>query len=211
MEIDIIYDTVCPWCFIGKRRLEEALALRPGLSISPNWKPFLLNPGMPIEGLDRSAYLIKKFGSETRISRIYGAISDAGLSVEINFAFDRIDRTPNSINSHRLVKFAENYDKATEMVEVLFTEYFINGKDIGDKNVLVKIADDLGLDADKYNDILASNNDIEDILTENSKAHSLGINGVPAYVFNGKMAISGAQEAQVLARMLDVAVLTKAA
>ena len=104
MEIDIIFDTVCPWCYIGKRRLEMALSLRPQIKVKPNWRPFLLNPEMPPEGIDRTAYLVKKFGSESRVRRIYGAIGEAGLSVEIDFAFDRIDKTPNSVDSHRLVQ-----------------------------------------------------------------------------------------------------------
>lgn len=211
MEVDIIYDTVCPWCFIGKRRFEEALALRPEIKIKPNWKPFLLNPGMPLDGIDRSAYLIKKFGSEARIRRIYGAISDAGLSVEINFGFDLIGRAPNSVNSHRLVRFADTFAKATQAVEAVFVEHFIKGRDIGRRDVLCDIAEQLELDIDKLNVLLDSDDDIHAILSENTKVHSLGINGVPAYLFNGKMAISGAQDAEVLARMLDVASLTQAA
>ena len=106
MEVQIIFDTVCPWCYIGKRRMEKALALRPHVDANLVWRPFLLNKEIPLGGIDRTAYLIRKFGSEARVRRIYGAIAQAGESVDIEFAFNRIDRTPNSVDSHRLIRFA---------------------------------------------------------------------------------------------------------
>jgi predicted DsbA family dithiol-disulfide isomerase len=184
MEIDIIFDTVCPWCFIGKKRLENALASRPQIIVKPNWKPFLLNPEMPTEGIDRTAYLIKKFGSEARINHIYGAIGEAGQSVEIDFAFERINTTPNSVNSHRLIRYAGQYGKASDVVEALFVEFFINGRDIGDIGVLVDIGATHRLD-------------------------KIDLQGVPSYAFNKKFLISGAQDPMVLARMLDVAQTTQ--
>ncbi|NQU61738.1 MAG: DsbA family oxidoreductase [Rhodospirillales bacterium] len=209
MEIDVIFDTVCPWCYIGKRRLEKALALRPLVAVTPKWRPFLLNPEMPPEGIDRSAYLAKKFGSEARVSRIYGTIGEAGQSVEIDFAFDRIDRTPNSIDSHRLLRFAENQGLVDEIVEVLFVEFFINGRDIGDIEILTEIGAAKGLDAADLRDYLESDEDVRLIYDENVRAHRLGINGVPSFSFNGNFVISGAQEPQVLARMLDAASATE--
>ena len=205
MEIDVIFDTVCPWCYIGKRRPEKALALRPHLNVTPKWRPFLLNPEMPPEGIDRSAYLAKKFGSEARVSRIYGTIGEAGQSVEIDFAFDRINRTPNSIDSHRLLHFAEKWGLEEEIVEALFVEFFINGRDIGDIEILIKIGAAKGLDANALRAYLQSEEDVRMIYDENVRAHRLGINGVPSFSFNGKFVISGAQEPQVLARMLDAA------
>ena len=179
MEIDIIFDTVCPWCYIGKRRLEQALAMRPQVKARPIWRPFLLNPEMPPEGIDRTAYLLKKFGSEARVRRIYGAISEAAQSAEIDFAFERIGKTPNSVDSHRLVRFADRRDCADEVVEALA--------------------------------YLESDQDTQLIHDENARAHRLGINGVPSFAFNGKMVISGAQEPQVLVRLLDAALATDAA
>ncbi|MBT3305920.1 MAG: DsbA family oxidoreductase [Alphaproteobacteria bacterium] len=208
MEIDIIFDTVCPWCFIGKKRLENALASRPNISVKPNWKPFLLNPEMPPQGIDRTAYLIKKFGSEARINHIYGAIGEAGQSVEIDFAFERINRTPNSVNSHRLVRFAEQREKSGDVVEALFVEFFINGRDIGGIDVLVDIGEAQGLNADDLRGYLESGDDEQRVYDENIQAHRLGINGVPSYVFNEKFLISGAQDPMVLSRMLDVAAAT---
>jgi len=205
MEIDIIFDTVCPWCFIGKRRLEEALEMRPGIVAKPRWRPFLLNPEMPPEGIDRTAYLIKKFGSEARVGRIYGAIGEVGQSVEIDFAFDRIDRTPNSVDSHRLVRFADERGLADPVVEALFVEFFVNGRDIGDIGVLVEIGTAAGLDEGALGEYLESDTDVRLIYDENARAHRLGINGVPSFSFDGMFLISGAQEPRVLARMLDAA------
>ena len=171
MEIDIIYDTVCPWCYIGKRRLEKALEARPQVKARPKWRPFLLNPEMPSEGIDRTAYLIKKFGSEARVRRIYGAIGEAGQSVEIDFAFERI----------------------------------------GDIGVLTKIGAAHGLDAEDVEAYLESNDNVRLIYDENAHAHRLGINGVPSFAFNDKFVISGAQEPQVLERVLDAAMAADAA
>ncbi len=209
MKIDIIFDTVCPWCYIGKRRLEMALSMRPQIKVKPNWRPFLLNPEMPPEGIDRTAYLVKKFGSESRVSRIYGAIGEAGQSVDIDFAFDRIDKTPNSVDSHRLVRFAHERGLADEVAEALFVEFFINGRDIGDLRVLTEIGAANGLDAKEVEAYLNTDADVDTIYDENVRAHRLGINGVPSFAFNEKFVISGAQEPQVLARMLDAAMATE--
>jgi predicted DsbA family dithiol-disulfide isomerase len=205
VDIEIIYDTVCPWCYIGKRRLDQALALRPHLKLTTHWRPFLLNPELPPDGVDRTAYLVKKFGSETRVRRIYGAIGEAGLSVEIDFAFDRIQKTPNSIDSHRLVKYAARHGVADPLVEALFVAYFVHGLDIGDHGILQEIGVEHGLDRVDLERYLASNEDHEAVTQDNARAHRLGVNGVPSFVFTGPMVISGAQEPQILARMLDAA------
>ncbi len=205
MQVDVIFDTICPWCYVGKRRLEAARLLRPNVEIVPRWRPFLLNPDMPGEGMDRNTYLVRKFGTEARVRRIYGAIGDAGQSVEIDFAFDRIRQTPNSVNSHRLVQFAENHGKSDAVVEALFLNYFINGKNIGENEVLTKIGVDLGLDETDLADYLSSDKDVDFVYEENTRAHRRGINSVPSYVLGGSMVISGAHEPQVLARMIDAA------
>jgi len=205
ITIDILFDPICPWCFIGKRRLDEAIHQRPGLNVKRRWRPFLLNPEMPNEGLERTAYLVRKFGSEERVRRVYGAIEEAGLSVEIDFAFDRIKQTPNTVDAHRVVRFADQYDKADVTAEMLFNRYFIDGDNIGDRKILCDIAEKAGLDIDKLQTYLDSDDDIELIYEENARAHRMGVNGVPSFLFNESMVISGAQEPQVLARMLDAA------
>ena len=211
MKVNVIIDTVCPWCYIGKRRFEQALALRPDLDVKLAWRAFLLNSEMPAGGIARNLYLTRKFGSEARIRCIYGAIEEAGQSVEINFAFDRIARTPNSVDSHRLIRFAERTGKADAMVETLFIEYFINGRDIGSRPVLLDFGSELGLDVEGLRDYLDGEEDVRSIYDENFRAHRLGVTSVPSFVFNEKMVISGAQEPQVLASMIDAAIAGAAA
>ena len=203
--IEIVFDPACPWCYIGKRRLERALRMRPDLRPVLKWWPFLLNPEMPVEGIDRTTYLVRKYGSETRVGRIYGAISEVGQSVEIDFAFDRIRRAPNTVNAHRLVRFAGAQGRAEAVVEALFFSYFIEARDVGEIAVLMEIGVELGFDANALRRYLESDEDDALIYKENARAHRLGINGVPSFVFGGSSVISGAQEPQVLARMLDVA------
>jgi predicted DsbA family dithiol-disulfide isomerase len=211
MQIDIIFDTTCPWCYIGKRRLEQALKGFPTVDVKPTWRPFLLYPEMPDSGISRETYLVRKFGSEARVRRIYGAICDAGQSVEIDFEFDRIGHTPNTVDSHRLVRYSARFDQAGNAVEALFYNYFVNGKNIGDRDVLLAVGRDLGLDPDALAAYLESDEDIALIHDENARAHRLGINGVPSFLVNERHVISGAQESQVLARVLDVALAEAAA
>ncbi len=203
--IEVIFDPGCPWCYIGKRRLEGALALRPQVRAAVRWWPFLLNPNIPADGIDRSTYLLRKFGSEARVGRVFGAIADVGQSVEIDFAFDRIVRTPNTVNAHRLVRFADIHGKADPAVEALFFNHFVVGRDIGEVRVLIDIGKELGLDTQALGPYLRSDAELALIYAENARAHRLGINGVPSFVLNKSFVVSGAQEPNVLMRMLEVA------
>ncbi len=205
MNIDIVYDTVCPWCYIGKRRFEQALALRPHLSPTVRWQPFLLNPGIPEEGVDRTTYLNKKFGGEQRARSVYGAICTAGRSVDIDFAFERIARTANSVNSHRFVLHASENGKADSAIEALFFAYFVSGRDIGKVVELIEIGARLGLDATDLERYLTGDTDVRFVYEEHARAHKLGVNGVPSFVFDGRFVIAGAHGPAVLARILDVA------
>lgn len=210
MQIDVIFDTVCPWCFIGKRRLDKALALRPNLNPEIFWRPFLLNPHMPGDGIDQTAYLVRKFGSENRVRRIFGAIAEAGQSVEIDFAFERIGRTPNSVMSHRLVKLATEQGVAGACVEAIFLAFFIDGRNIGDPGVLAEIGGRLGMNPRAIRAYLEADDDVDWVRDENTRAHRVGVNGVPAFIIDGRHAIAGAQEPAVLARLLDAAEATAA-
>ena len=208
MEIDFFFDTICPWCYIGKRRLEQALAERKDQNIKVNLHSFLLNPDFPPSGIDQNTYLSSKFGSESRIRRVYGNITDVGLSVDIGFNFNTIRHTPNSIDTHRLVHFAGAEGKSEIALDAFFENYFVEGKNIGDLNVLMAIANSIGLDTHAFAAHLESSEGIAEIYDANARAHRLGVNGVPSYVFNGILVISGAQETNVLARMLDAASAT---
>jgi len=198
ITIDIISDTVCPWCFIGKRRLERALAEKgeePKVFIG--WRPFQLNPDMPAEGMDRKAYLEAKFGGEQGAQRIYDNIRQAGETVGIDFNFSAVGRTPNTINSHRLIDRAGQEGKQDSVVEGLFHAYFLEGRDIGDTDVLVEVAAAGGLDADATRAYLESDEDAERIRGEDVMARRMGVQGVPCFILNRKYAISGAQDHRV--------------
>ncbi|WP_019643780.1 DsbA family oxidoreductase [Novispirillum itersonii] len=205
MRIEVIFDTVCPWCFIGKRRLEKALALRPSVSADLVWRPFLLNPDAPAEGISRQVYLDRKFGGPTRVDRMLSTLRDIGVSEGIDFDFNAISITPNTVDSHRLVSFAASYGKASAMVERLFRAYFIEGKNIGDTAVLRRIADEQGLPGEDFFSDRPDAEYREDVLTENSQTHRMSINGVPCFIFNGAYGIAGAQDTDVLLRMIDLA------
>ena len=208
MIIEFFFDTICPWCYVGKRRLEQVLAERKNLDIEVNWCSLLLNPDLPPIGVDQDSYLSNKYGTESRIHRAYENINDVGLSVNINFNFNIIRHTPNTIDTHRLVHFAGVEGKSEIALEILFQNYFIEGKNIGDTNVLMVIAKSIGIDVHAFADHLKSTNGIAEIYSTNARAHNLGINGMPSFVFNKKFVISGAQEPNVLTRMLDAAITT---
>jgi predicted DsbA family dithiol-disulfide isomerase len=203
MRIDIIADAVCPWCFIGKRRLERALAERPQRNVEIVWRPFFLNPDMPSEGMDRQDYLARKFGPG-RAGRAYSAVEQAGTSESIPFRFDRIARSPNTLNAHRLIQFAQQEGRQDQVVETLFGAYFLQGKDIGDLAVLADIAAEAEIDRTRAFDYLQSGADREHVVAQDEKARSLGVTGVPCFIIDRKYAISGAQLPEVFHQVFDL-------
>jgi predicted DsbA family dithiol-disulfide isomerase len=205
MRIDFVFDTVCPWCFIGKHRLERALAMRPDVVPELRWRPFLLNPELPASGLDRQIYLERKFGSAYRIQRIHGAAAQAGQAENIRFNFNAIERTPSSINSHRLIQYVAPSGRQKEVVEAVFKAFFVDGLDIGDIDVLGHIAEQCGVPRRPVESYLWSGNGISSVEAENARMHRLGVSGVPCYVFDECYAVAGAQEPDMLARLLDIA------
>ncbi|VUX47712.1 Predicted dithiol-disulfide isomerase involved in polyketide biosynthesis [Candidatus Defluviicoccus seviourii] len=205
MLVEIIYDPSCPWCYIGKRQLDAALAARPGVRVRRRWWPFLINPDLPSAGLDRADFLTRKFGSEARVSRLYRAIAHVGRSVRIDFDFERIDRVPNSLHAHRLVCMAARAGRADAAVEALFESHFVRGLDIGNRLVLAQIGASIGLQPSAVTTYLMSDADTDLVLEENTRAQQLGINGVPAFVFAGMFVVCGAQDPKALTRMLDAA------
>ena len=205
IHIDIFSDTICPWCLVGKRRLEAALRERPDLEVAIHWRVFQLNPGMPEEGMDRQDYLARKFGGPEGARQVYDHIRSVGAEDGIDFAFEDIARTPNTVKSHRLIRWAAGQDRETETVEALFRAYFFNGQDIGDTEVLVAAAVEAGMDAEEARAFLASEALAEELREEDRQARGLGIDGVPCFVFNGRHAVPGAQPPKVLAQMLDLA------
>jgi len=205
LSIEIVHDLVCPWCYLGVRRLLRTLRRRPDLLFDLTWRPFLLNPDMPRMGMARPDYVARKFGGEERARRLYAAISDTGRAEGILFRFDRIKRSPSSVDAHRLVRYATRFGRADAMVEALFSAHFTDGHDIGDPAVLLAVALACGLDAGDVAQFLRSDDESDAIHAENLRAHRLGINGVPCFVIGGRHAIAGAQEPEVIERLLDVA------
>ncbi|HZS85017.1 MAG TPA: DsbA family oxidoreductase [Stellaceae bacterium] len=205
MHIDIVSDVICPWCFIGKRRLGRALAQRPEVTPSITWRAFQLNPDMPEGGMPRETYLAAKFGSAAHAARIYATITEAGAGEKIAFAFDRIRRTPNSRRAHRLIRFATMRGNADPIVERLFSAYFEQGRDIGDPATLADIAAEAGFERAEVARWLASDAATEEVLAEDRSARRLGISGVPCFIVDGGYAISGAQEPEFFFPLFDLA------
>jgi predicted DsbA family dithiol-disulfide isomerase len=205
LGIDIVHDLVCPWCYLGVRRLLRTLRRRPDLLFDLTWRPFLLNPDMPRLGMARPDYVVRKFGGEDRARRLYASISEIGRAEGMLFRFDRIRRTPSSVDAHRLVRYATRFGRADAMVEALFSAHFTDGHDIGEHGVLVAVATACGLEPVSVRRFLASEDETEAVHAENLRAHRLGINGVPCFVIGGNHAIAGAQEPEVIERLLDVA------
>lgn len=205
MKIEFIFDTVCPWCYVGKRRFERALAQRPGTRTEIVWRPFLLNPDIPPEGIDRRAYLDRKFGGPARVSRIHAAVAAAGAAEGIAFAFDRITRAPNTLNSHRMIRFAAGFGRQPEVVEALYHAYFVEGLDIGLVPTLVALGERLDLPGIALEDYLRSETDVSAVLNDNARAHRQGVNGVPCLILDGAYALAGAQEPDILLRLIDIA------
>lgn len=204
MHIDIVSDVICPWCFIGKRRLGRALEQRTDLTVSITWRAFQLNPDMPEGGMARADYIAAKFGGATHAARIYAAIADAGAGENIAFAFDRIKRTPNTRNAHRLIRYATLQGNADPLVEALFRAYFEQGRDIGDRATLADIAAETGFAREDVADFIGGDARLEEILGEDRSARRLGISGVPCFILEGGYSISGAQEPEFFFPLFDL-------
>ena len=206
MQIDIVSDTVCPWCFIGKRRLGRALAMRPDVNAQIFWRPYRLDPTIPREGVDRRAYLKAKFGDSPRTGAMGDAIRSEGAGEGIDFAFDKIAKTPNTLDSHRLIRWAAGAGVQDQIVERLFKAYFIDGRDIGDAGVLTDIAAEAGMDPVLVGDLLSKDADLAAVEREAGTAYEMGISGVPTFIFDSRFMISGAREPEILAKIIDRAV-----
>ena len=209
ISIDIISDTVCPWCFIGKKRLEKAIKKSNNLNFSINWHSFQLNPEMPTQGMDRKVYLLKKFGSTSKADGLYSNIKKSGISSGINFAFEKINKMPNSFNSHLLIEFAKKFNLQNIVVEELFKAYFLLGKNIGDSSILSDIATNSGIKNFIYEDLLVRKDLVQSIKNNDLYNKKTGISGVPFYIFNKSIAVSGAQESEVFEKVFATCMIEK--
>jgi predicted DsbA family dithiol-disulfide isomerase len=205
IHVDIISDTVCPWCYIGKRRFEQAVALRPDYEFQIGWRPFQLNPDMPTSGMPRRDYLKAKFGGVDRADRVYEAVSAAGEDVGFFFDFRGIPYQPNSFDSHRLIRWSEFAGVQDAVVEALFRYYFMEELDLGDRSALVEVAKSCGMDGELVRESFERDADRDLVMAEEGVARRMGINGVPCFVVDHKFAISGAQEPSALTHVFDLA------
>jgi len=205
MQIDFISDTVCPWCFIGKRRLARAIAMRPAINFDVRYRPYRLDPSLPKGGMERAAYMAAKFGKNGGVEEAQKVIAAEGAKEGIEFDFAAILRAPNTLDSHRLIRWAALTGAQDEVVERLFAAYFENGEDIGDIRVLADIADVCGMDGAQVADMLESDQDLALVEREDQLAREMGVTGVPAMIFANKVAVSGAREPQVLTMVIDKA------
>lgn len=206
MKIEIYSDVICPWCFVGKRRLEQALE-QIGLAQPSQvlWRPFELNPTMPKEGLDRRSYLEAKFGGAASLKTMENRVAQAGEAEGIEFAFDRIARTPNTFDAHRLIWFAGQQGCQDTVVEALFFSYFTEGRDIGNLDSLTEVAVEGGLNREEALTFLSSDKAVQEVRAEEAAGHRLGIRGVPYFLLNGSLSISGAQPPDVVVSALQQA------
>lgn len=199
LAIDVVSDVVCPWCYLGKARLEHALRLAPEVPVAVRWHPFQLDPTIPKGGVPREDYLRRKFGDLGRIESIHRKLTEYGEAEGIVFRFDRIERAPNTLDAHRLIRWAGAADRETEMVDRLFQLNFAEGADIGDPAVLAAAAADVGMDPASVGDRLSGEEDCVAVQSEVAFWQHAGVTGVPAFILNRRYAVFGAQEAATLA------------
>jgi len=204
IHIDVISDTVCPWCYIGKRRLDRAIAARPDISFEVEWRPFQLNPDMPAAGMDRQQYLSLKFGGSERARNIYHSVAQAAAEEGLYLRLDAIDRQPNTFDSHRLIRWSASAGVQDRVVEGLFRRYFEDGADIGDRAVLLDVAVAAGMDGELVQALFERDADRDLVMAEEGVARRMGIAGVPCFIVERKYAVSGAQEPSVLANVFDL-------
>jgi predicted DsbA family dithiol-disulfide isomerase len=203
VHVDVISDVVCPWCFIGKRRLEMAIALVADIAVDINWRPYFLNPWIPREGIDRQTYLETKFGSSERYAVIAERVSAAAALDGLLYASDRISRQPNTLDCHRLILWSRSATDPGRMTQRLMELYFSEGADLTDAKTLIQAAIDCGMDGDLVRRLLASDADVDRVENDANAAKEAGIDGVPCFIFGGSVIVTGAQSPEYLASAIE--------
>jgi predicted DsbA family dithiol-disulfide isomerase len=200
LTIDVVSDVVCPWCYLGQKRLDKAISAVPDVDVSVNWRPFQLDPTIPPEGMDRKAYMKAKFGDEARLRDAHARLEALGKAEGIDYAFDAITVSPNTLDAHRVIRWAgaEGAETQNRLVRDLFKTYFERGENIGDRAVLVDVARGAGMEAAVVESLLAGDADSEAVANEAATASRMGVTGVPCFLFEGKYAVMGAQDVSTL-------------
>ena len=201
ISIDVVSDVVCPWCYIGLKRLDAAMEQAKEVPVDVRWRPYQLDATIPPEGRDRKQYMLAKFGSEERLREIHQRVAEAGRSAGIDFALDAIKVSPNTLDAHRVIRWAASAEgnRQTEVKKRLMRAYFEEGRNVGDRAVLVDIAREAGMDAAVVEALLATDADVAETRTEIETAQQMGVTGVPCYLLEGRYAVMGAQDPAVLA------------
>jgi predicted DsbA family dithiol-disulfide isomerase len=198
LKIDVVSDVICPWCFLGKRRLDKALAMVPEVTAEVIFRPFFLDPTIPREGMDRRAYMVAKFGEE-RLKTIHDPLIEAGKEDGVPYQFDKITRTPNTMDAHRLLRWAQPEGVQAAVAEALFMAYWNKGEDVGDPEVLAAIAGANGLDGASVREKLATTEDAEAVMAEVAQAQAIGVTGVPTFILVNRYGVVGAQSPAFIA------------
>jgi len=202
IKLDIMSDPICPWCYIGKAHLDRALESEPDHPFAIEWHPFQLNPDMPADGMDRRAYLEGKFGGKEGAVRAYAPVVEHAEKAGLKINFEAMQRTPNTLNAHRLIHWAGIEGCQTAAVSALFKAYFVDARDIGDAEVLADIADGIEMDASVVTRLLATDEDMEDIRKRDAHSREMGINSVPTFIVGGRHAVPGAQPPELWKKVL---------
>ncbi|MBO6719811.1 MAG: DsbA family oxidoreductase [Rhizobiaceae bacterium] len=212
ISVDVISDVVCPWCFIGQRRLKKAISIAGDVEVTVRWRPFQLDPTIPPEGLDRKSYMVAKFGGEERLRQAHTRLLEAAADDDIAFALDKIERSPNTLDAHRVIRWAGGVDlnQQDRVVAGLFSAYFEKGRDLGDAGVLIDVAREAGMDASIVETLIATDADRDAVREEIATAQRMGITGVPCFLLEGKYAVVGAQDAPMLADAMQRVAKAKA-
>ncbi|MBV9557493.1 MAG: DsbA family oxidoreductase [Pseudolabrys sp.] len=205
LTIDVFSDVVCPWCFIGKRRLEKAIAMKPGIPVQIRYQPYFLNPWVPREGMTRDEYLTTKFGSPERYTQIAQRVAMAAKQEGLTYNIGSLKNQPNTLDCHRLILWAAGVGKAPQMKQRLMDLYFTEGGDLTSRETLIKAAGDVGLDVEKVRVLLGTDADVDMVTEAADRAKEAGIEGVPFFIFGGVLAVSGAQEPATLAGAIEKA------
>ncbi len=203
VHVEVVSDVVCPWCYIGKRRLESAIALVPNVAVEVNWRPYFLNDWIPRDGIDRQTYLETKFGSVERYAVIAERIAAAAAMEGLAYNPDKISRQPNTLDCHRLILWSRSATDPAQMKQRLMELYFAEGADLSDPKVLIQAAINVGMDGDLVRRLLVSDADIDRIEGEATAAKEAGIDGVPCFVFGGSVIVTGAQSPEYLASAIE--------
>ena len=198
IEIEVVSDVICPWCFLGKRRLDKAIGLLDDIKVEVNWRPFFLDPTIPKEGMSRRTYMENKFGAE-RLKTIHDPLIAAGKEDGVPYEMDRITRTPNSMDAHRLIRWSHAGGKQQDVTERLFMAYWNGGLDVGERSVLLKIAGETGMDEADVSEMLENGTDVDAVNAEVDLAYRMGVTGVPCFIFAHKQGLMGAHPAEQLA------------